>query len=43
MVATTFIQRVNTVGGKAPASGCPSLGARTFVPYEADYVFYKAH
>ena len=39
---TTFIQRVNTVGGSAPAGVCPSTGARAFVPYETDYVFYRA-
>ena len=39
---TTFIQRVNTVGGTAPAGVCPSAGARAFVAYETDYVFYKA-
>jgi len=39
---TTFIQRVNTQGGSAPAGGCPSTGARVFVPYETDYVFYRA-
>lgn len=38
---TTFIQRVNTVGGVAPAGDCPAVGARLFVPYTADYVFYK--
>ena len=43
MTATNFIQRVNTAGGIAPAGGCPGAGARTFVPYEADYVFHKAH
>jgi hypothetical protein len=40
---TTFIHRVNTRGGAAPASGCdqPSdVGQRAFVPYRADYVFY---
>ena len=41
MSATTFIQRVNTVGGTAPAGDCPALGARTLIPYGADYVFYK--
>lgn len=40
--ATTFIQRVNTVGGIAPAGECPSVGMRTLVPYAADYFFYKA-
>jgi hypothetical protein len=39
---TTFIQRVNTVGGIAPATDCPAIGAKLLVPYEADYVFYKA-
>ena len=40
---TTFIQRINTLGGVAPATGCVSLtdvGARKFVPYIADYVFF---
>jgi hypothetical protein len=41
---TTFIQRLNTVGGLAPAKGCASLsdvGHEEFVPYTADYFFYK--
>ena len=38
---TTYIQRVNTVGGVAPAASCASAGARAFVAYETDYVFYK--
>jgi len=41
---TTFIQRVNTFKGVAPA-GCDSLkdvGKQAFMPYEADYFFYKA-
>jgi len=41
---TTFIQRVNTTGGLAPAVGCTStadLGNTAFVPYTADYFFYK--
>lgn len=42
LIETTFIQRVNTVGGTAPAGGCPAAGARTFVPYQADYLFYRA-
>ena len=42
IATTTFIQRVNTAGGSAPAGTCPSAGARAFVPYETDYVFYKA-
>jgi hypothetical protein len=39
----TFVQRVNTVGGLAPSTGCNSptdVGTKAFVPYEADYVFY---
>jgi len=47
LAKTTFIQRVNTVGGQAPPSGCRTIadvGVRAFVPYSADYVFYrKAH
>jgi hypothetical protein len=45
LTATTYIQRVRTTGGLAPAIGCgePSnVGARKFVPYTADYIFYKA-
>ena len=42
MTKTTYIQRVNTVGGSAPAGDCPSVGAREFVPYATDYVFYRA-
>ncbi len=44
LIGTTFVQRVNTEGGLAPATGCatPSdLGKRVFVPYEADYVFWR--
>ncbi len=42
--ATTSIQRVNTVGGVAPATGCSadSAGKSARVPYTADYVFYAA-
>jgi hypothetical protein len=42
---TTFVQRLNTTGGLAPATGCSSLtdvGNTAFVPYTADYFFYKA-
>jgi hypothetical protein len=41
---TTFIQRVNTEGGLAPATGCDVLsdvGHKAFVPYTADYFFYR--
>lgn len=43
LTATSFIQRLNTTGGLAPATGCDSLanvGSKAFVPYTADYVFY---
>jgi hypothetical protein len=38
----TKIQRLNTKGGKAPASGCNSThaGQEVRVPYSADYLFY---
>ena len=42
---TTFIQRLNTTGGVAPATGCAQstdVGTRAFIPYKADYFFYKA-
>jgi len=42
---TTFIQRLNTVGGLAPSTGCASaadVGHLAFVPYTADYFFYRA-
>jgi hypothetical protein len=41
---TTFIHRVNTVGGAAPSTGCrlpTDIGKRAYVPYEADYFFYR--
>ena len=38
----TSIQRLNTRGGKAPASGCDAAqaGQELRVPYSADYLFY---
>jgi hypothetical protein len=42
---TTYIQRLNTHGGVAPATGCSSpenIGNMTFVPYTTDYYFYKS-
>jgi Protein of unknown function (DUF3455) len=38
----TSIQRLNTKGGKAPASGCDAShpGQEVRVPYSADYLFY---
>jgi hypothetical protein len=39
----TTIQRLNTKGGKAPASGCDSShsGQEVRVSYSADYLFYS--
>jgi Protein of unknown function (DUF3455) len=39
-----YIQRLNTVGGLAPATGCDSTQAtqRVRVAYAADYYFYAA-
>jgi hypothetical protein len=36
----TAIQRVNTSGGLMPEGGC-TVGSIAFVPYTADYYFYK--
>ncbi len=38
---TTYIQRLNTVGGVAPATAC-TVGMMALVPYSAEYFFYKA-
>ncbi|HXO91656.1 MAG TPA: DUF3455 domain-containing protein [Stellaceae bacterium] len=38
---TTYIQRLNTVGGLAPTTPC-TVGAIALVPYTAEYFFYKA-
>lgn len=40
----TFVQRIDTAGGVAPASGCQSasdVGAKALVPYSATYVFFE--
>jgi Protein of unknown function (DUF3455) len=42
---TAYIQRINTSGGVAPATGCTqagNIGALALVPYTTDYFFYKA-
>ena len=39
----TYIQRVNTVGGKAPAEPGDFPGEVARVPYAAEYYFYRAH
>ena len=44
MTGVTYIQRVNTLGGVAPASPCAAgnAGAKQVVKYQAEYIFYKA-
>jgi Protein of unknown function (DUF3455) len=40
----TWIQRIRTVGGVAPATGCSEsihAGALALVPYSTDYVFFR--
>jgi len=41
---TTWIQRLDTEGGVAPATGCDAAhaGAQVLVPYRASYFFYHA-
>jgi hypothetical protein len=40
---TSYIQRIDTVGGLAPASGCDAgnVDKEVSVPYTADYYFYN--
>ncbi len=45
LLKTTFIQRVNTTGGLAPAAAlcnAQTAGTQAEVPYTADYYFWKA-
>jgi Protein of unknown function (DUF3455) len=45
LVATTFIQRIATTGGLAPAAAAcneDTAGSTAEVPYTADYYFWKA-
>lgn len=42
---TTYIQRLNTMSGVAPATGCSQpaeVGTLALVPYTTDYFFYRA-
>jgi len=44
MTQITFIQRLNTSGGSAPAAGCSAsgdVGKLALVPYTADYYFFR--
>jgi len=45
LTKTTFIQRLNTSGGFAPATGClvpGDVGKQALAPYTADYFFFRA-
>jgi len=44
LTKTSFIQRLNTNGGSAPATGClvtGDVGRQALVPYSADYYFFR--
>jgi hypothetical protein len=46
MTLTTYIQRLNTMGGAAPSSGCSTssdVGKQTLVPYSTDYYFFRGN
>lgn len=40
--AATYVQRVNTTGGVAPAAPGSAVGEEARVPYTAEYYFYRA-
>ena len=44
MQGVTFVQRVATMGGVAPAAACAAgnVGAKQIVKYQSDYILYKA-
>ena len=45
LAATTYIQRIHTVGGRPPAAAdcdAGSVAEQREIPYSADYVFFKA-
>jgi hypothetical protein len=44
LLGLTYIQRVATRGGVAPAMACNSstLGQKQVVQYQADYILWKA-
>lgn len=41
LTGTSYIHRVNTTGGKAPAAQGTTIGETARVPYTADYYFYR--
>jgi len=45
LTGAIYLHRVHTSGGVAPTTGCTQaseVGNKNFVPYAADYYFYKA-
>jgi hypothetical protein len=45
MTRATYVQRIETAGGVAPADGCAAaadVGKKAIEPYSADYVFFAA-
>ena len=40
--SVTYIQRINTQGGKAPAAPPTAAGQEASIPYTAAYVFFEA-
>ena len=45
LTRTTYVQRLNTLGGVAPSAGCSQsgeVGALAMVPYTTDYFFYRS-
>jgi hypothetical protein len=44
MQGVTYIQRVKTQGGVAPAMACDAanMGSQQIVNYQADHIFWKA-
>lgn len=41
LAQTSYIQRVNTSGGTISTTACTEAGAIQFVPYTAEYYFYR--
>lgn len=39
--SASYLQRVRTTGGVAPTGACEEEGALAFVPYTADYIFFR--
>ena len=41
LAGTRFVQRIETSGGAAPATGCITAGTELRVPYSATYRFFR--